>query len=103
MKLEKLKQQFIDNGFRIEDDSFILEKVEYTTISINGQVHKQPHTMRFEMKYVGKGLMWNDRGDSDSDSDTDETDLFEFDILNDRGEAAYSILIKNFEDFTKLT
>ena len=59
--------------------------------------------MRFEMKYVGKGLMWNDRGDSDSDSDTDETDLFEFDILNDRGEAAYSILIKNFEDFTKLT
>lgn len=98
MTFEELKQEFIDNGFQIDGDTFFQERVEYSTITINGQVHQQPHTSRFEMKYVGLGSISNV---GDSDSDVEEIPFYEFDVMNGR-DLLFTLCIESFDDFVKL-
>ena len=95
MTLEELKQQFIDNGFQIDGDSFIHEFEDPNTI-ING-VHPRK---RFEMTYICDGSI---RGLSDdSDSDVEETPVYQFDVLGPGREPVLTICISSFDDFTKL-
>ena len=94
MTFEELKQEFIDNGFQVEGDSFVHIFEDPHTV-ING-VHPKK---RFEMTYTGEGWI-KDEGDSDSDQDV--TPLFQFDILGLGKVVAFSICIANFDDFKSL-
>ena len=95
MTFEELKQQFIDNGFQIEGDSFISIFEDPNTV-ING-VHPKK---KFMMTYVCEGSVRTVT--EDSDSDVDEEPLYQFDVLGGNGIPVFTICIKNFEDFTKL-
>lgn len=95
MTLEELKQQFIDNGFQIEGDSFIHEFEDPNTI-INGVHPKQ----RFEMTYVCEGSIRTVT--EDSDSDCDEEPLYQFDILGPEREPVVTICFSDFEGFTRV-
>ena len=90
MTFEELKQEFIDNGFQIDGNSFVCER-EDPNVTINGQ---HPLT-RFEMVYVYEGCVMN------SDSEPEET-FYEFDILGPNKEVMLTICITSFEDFTKM-
>lgn len=98
MTFEELKQEFIDHNFQVNGDSFLFEQVEYSTININGQVHRQPHKKVLEMTYIGEGSIC-DSGDSD---DSDMEILYQFDILDENKEPIVTICIRDFEDFTKI-
>jgi len=98
MTFEELKQEFIDNGFQVNGDSFLFEQVEYSTININGQIHKQPHKKVLEMTYIGEGSI-SDVGNSD---DSDVEIIYQFDILGENKEPVLTICISDFEDFTKM-
>ncbi len=93
MTLEELKQEFKDQGFRIEGDNFIHEFEDPHTV-ING-VHPKK---RFEMTYVYEGSI-RTVGD---DSDSDEEPLYEFDILGQGRQPVVTICISNFDDFKNL-
>lgn len=95
MTFEEIRQQFIDNGFQVNGNTFVHERVEYSTININGQIHQQPHRVRFVMNYAGDGCVY----------DNEESDgyvIHQFDILGNNNEIAFSIGIENFDDFTKI-
>ena len=92
MTFEELKQEFIDQGFQVEGDSFIHIFEDPHTI-ING-VHPKK---RFEMTYVGEGWIKDD-----GDSDQEETPLFQFDVLGSGKKVAFSICIADFDDFKYL-
>ena len=95
MTLEELKEEFKNNGFQIDGDSFVHEFEDPNTV-ING-VHPKK---RFEMIYICDG---NIRDVSeDSDSDVDEIPIYQFDILGPGREPVFTICISGFEDFTKL-
>lgn len=98
MTFEDLKKEFEQNGFKIDGDSFVHERTEYSTINVNRQVYKQPHATRFEMKYLGECTICN-AGESDG---SDIEVLYEFDVVGQGGEPAYSICVRDFEDFTKM-
>lgn len=91
MTLEELKQEFKDQGFRIEGDNFIHEFEDPNTI-ING-VHPKK---RFEMTYVCEGSIRT------VGEDSDEEPLYEFDILGQGRQPVVTICISNFDDFTNL-
>lgn len=91
MTFEELKQEFIDNGFQVEGDSFVHEFEDPHT-SING-IHPKK---RFEMTYTGEGSMC-------TEGDSDEEILYQFDILGPGRAIAYSICIRDFNDFQSLT
>lgn len=97
MTFDELKQQFIDNGFQVDGNSFVNEFEDPNTV-ING-VHPRK---RFMMEYVGEGSIYTVNDDSDSDSDIDEEVIYQFDIIGPNKVVAFSICIKSFEDFTKL-
>lgn len=93
MTLEELKQEFKDQGFRIEGDNFIHEFEDPHTV-ING-VHPKK---RFEMTYVCEGSIRT----VGEDSDSDEEPLYEFDILGQGRQPVVTICISNFDDFKNL-
>ena len=93
MTLEELKKEFIDQGFKIEGDSFIQEFDDLHTV-ING-VHPKK---RFEMVYVCEGSIRT----VSEDSDSDEEPIYEFDILGQGRQPVMTICISNFDDFAKL-
>ena len=96
MTFEELKKEFKEQGFRIEGNQFVHE-YEDTNVTING---RHPKT-RFEMIYFGEGSIRTVT--DDSDSDTDEYPIYEFDILAQNGEPAFTICISDFEDFKFFT
>lgn len=95
MSFEELKQQFIDNGFQVNGNSFILNQVSYSTMIINGVPHQQPQHHKFKMEYVFEGSIC-DAGDSETEP------LYQFDVLDDNGNKVLGILIDDFDSFTKL-
>lgn len=95
MTFEELKQQFIDNGFQVNGNSFVLDRVSYSTMIINGVPHQQPQHHKFEMEYVFEGSIGNP-GDSDTEP------LYQFDILDENRNSVFTILIEDFDSFTKL-
>lgn len=95
MTFEELKQEFEDNGFQIEGNSFV-HVFEDPHTSINGMHPKK----RFEMVYAGEGSVWTVT--DDSDSDMDEETLYQFDILGPDKKVTLSICITSFEDFKSL-
>lgn len=95
MSFEELKQQFIDNGFQVNGNSFILNQVSYSTMIINGVPHQQSQHHKFEMEYVFEGSIC-DVGDSEAEP------LYQFDVLDDNGNKVIGILIDDFDSFTKL-
>jgi len=95
MTFEELKQQFKDNGFQIDGNSFVHEFEDPHTI-INGVHPKQ----RFEMEYVCEGSICTVT--EDSDSDCDEETLYQFDVLGQNREPVLTICITSFEDFSTL-
>lgn len=97
MSFEELKKQFEDKGFKIDGDTFSLERVNgYSTVVNNGQVRKIPNVSKFEMKYIGDGYIVNDDGDSDEESEQ----LYSFDIYGNNGELSATICIRDYDDFT---
>jgi len=96
MTFEELKKEFKEQGFRIEGDNFIHEFEDPNTI-INGRHPKQ----WFKMTYICEGSIRT--ATDDSDSDTDEYPIYEFDILAQNGEPAFTICISDFEDFKFFT
>lgn len=98
MSFEELKEEFKNNGFQIDGDSFVFEKVEYNTINVNGQVYKQPHKTRFELKYICEGCI----KDVTDESDCNETPIYEFDIM-DGNEPVLTVCIENLEDLQLLS
>ena len=95
MTLEELKKEFTTRGFRIEGNSFIHEFEDSNTI-ING-IHPKK---RFEMEYVCEGSIRTVTDDSDSDDDSEP--IYQFDVLGNGRQPAFTICISSFEDFTKL-
>ena len=75
MSFEELKQQFIDNGFQVNGNSFILNQVSYSTMIINGVPHQQSQHHKFEMEYVFEGSIC-DVGDSEAEP------LYQFDVVS---------------------
>ena len=96
MTLEELKKEFTTRGFKIKANSFIHEFEDPNTI-ING-IHPKK---RFEMKYVCEGSIRTVTDDSDSDSDDSEP-IYQFDVLGQGREPAFTICISSFEGFTRL-
>ena len=96
MTLEELKKEFATRGFKIEGNSFIHEFEDSNTI-ING-IHPKK---RFEMEYVYEGSIRTVTDDSDSDSDDSEP-IYQFDVLGQGREPAFTICISSFEGFTRL-
>ena len=97
MRLEELKKEFTTQGFRIEGNSFIYEFEDPNTI-ING-VHPKK---RFEMEYICEGSIRTVTDDSDSDNDDDSEPIYQFDVLGQGREPAFTICISSFEGFTRL-
>jgi len=95
MTLEELKQEFKDNGFQIDGDSFVNEFEDPHTV-ING-VHPRK---RFEMTFICEGSI-RTVGD-DSNSDCDEEPLYQFDVLGQNKEPIVTLCIGSFKDFTEL-
>lgn len=91
MTFEELKSQFEEHGYRIEGNDFILEKVDYSTVMINGMIQRQPHKSVFKMRYV------SECGMNSMDSDDSET-LFQFDVLDADDETVVSICVHEFKD-----
>lgn len=92
---ETLKEEFINNGFIIEDDMFIFEKVSYNTVSVNGRAYKQPQKSIFKMKYISEGSM------TDLDS-SESSPIYQFDVLNNNDEPVVTVCISTFEDLSAL-
>lgn len=97
MTFEELKQQFIDNGFQIDGNSFVSEFEDPNTV-ING-VHPKK---RFEMLYIGEGSIRTVTEDSDSDSDDDSDVIYQFDVLGPGREPAFTVCFSDFVGFTRL-
>ena len=96
MTLEELKKEFKTQGFRIDGNSFVHEFEDPNTI-ING-IHPKK---RFEMEYVCEGSIRSVTDDSDSDGDDSEP-IYQFDVLGNGRQPAFTICISSFEDFTTL-
>ena len=96
MTFEELKKEFKTQGFRIDGNSFIHEFEDPNTI-ING-IHPKK---RFEMEYVCEGSIRSVTDDSDSEGDDSEP-IYQFDVLGQGREPAFTICISNFEGFTRL-
>lgn len=97
MTFEELKQEFIDNGFHIDGNSFVSEFEDPNTV-ING-VHPKK---RFEMVYVCDGNIRTVTEDSDSESDDDSEVIYQFDVLGPGREPVFTICFSDFNGFTKL-
>ena len=94
MTFEELKEEFKNNGFQIDGNSFVNEFEDPHTV-ING-VHPKK---RFEMTYICEGSI-RDAGESE-DSDCGEV-IYQFDVLGKNREPVVTLCIGSFEDFTKL-
>lgn len=94
MIFEDLRQQFIDNGFTVEDDKFVKNVYDNSNVMIVNGV-RQVKMMRFEMDYIGEGC---EVGDSD---DSDENVFHEFNIMSD-GDVVVTICIESYDDFKKM-
>lgn len=94
MELEDLKKELTGFGFVIDGDVFYREIEDDSNVRIvNGHVYKSK--VRFTMKYIGEGCQIDDEGS--------EYDQFhQFDILDQGGERAYTICIRNLEELKKL-
>lgn len=95
MTLEELKKEFKTQGFRIEGNSFIHEFEDPNTI-ING-VHPKK---RFEMEYVCEGSIRTVTYGSKCDDNSEP--IYQFDVLGNGRQLAFTICISSFEDFTRL-
>lgn len=95
MTLEELKEEFKEQGFRIEGNSFIQEFEDHNMV-VNG---RHP-VRRFEMTYICEGSIRTVT--DDSDSDVYEEPLYQFDVIGQNKEPAFTICITCFDDFTKL-
>lgn len=99
MTFLELKEQFVEHGFKVEDeDRFVLEKVSYSTININGKVTKQPHKSRLEVVYGGVCVV-SDEDDSDF-SNGDRSHVL--DIIGDGGLPALTVCIDDFKDIEEI-
>lgn len=90
-KFETLQKDLKEIGFKIEDNLYILDKVTYQTMIVNGQMYKQPEHHKFVMEYIGEGCQVDD-----SDCDIECTEFFEFSIGDEENSTV--ICIENLED-----
>ena len=95
MTRQEIEKEFKDNGFQIDGDSFIMEKVIADNHYIVNGV-PQRRRIRMELRYVGEGLI-KDVGDSDSN----ETVIHQFDVIGENNEPEVTLCVENFEDFVK--
>lgn len=90
-KFEQLQKDLKEIGFEIDDNSYILDRVTYQTIQVNGQIYKQPEHHKLIMNYIGEGCEVDD-----SDCDIEGTEFYEFEIGDDENSTV--ICIENLED-----
>lgn len=90
MTFEELKKEFTDNGFEINDNSFVKDVVSYSTININGQIMQQPHHSKVALEYVCEGSI------SDPDG-SNSYPIFEFELLDDNNESVGTFCVENYE------
>lgn len=95
MTRQEIEKEFKDNGFKIDGDSFVMEKVIADNHYIVNGV-PQRRRIRMELRYVGEGLI-KDVGDSDSN----ETVIHQFDVIGENNEPEVTLCVENFEDFVK--
>lgn len=95
MTRQEIEKEFKDNGFQIDGDSFVMEKVIADNHYIVNGV-PQRRRIRMELRYVGEGLI-KDVGDSDSN----ETVIHQFDVIGENNEPEVTLCVENFEDFVK--
>lgn len=95
MTRKELEKEFKDNGFQIDGDKFIMEKVVVDNHYIVNGV-PQRRRLRIELQYIGEGSI-KDVGNSD----LNETIIHEFDIIGESNEPVETICVENFEDFVK--
>lgn len=91
MTFEELKKEFTDNGFEINDNSFVKDVVSYSTININGQIMQQPHHSMTELEFVFEGTIKDEGKDN-------ESPLFEFDLLDEEKNPVTTICIEKYDD-----
>lgn len=97
MTRQEIEKEFKDNGFQIDGDSFVMEKVITDNHYIVNGV-PQRRRIRMELRYAGEGLI-KDVGDSDSD--LNETVMHQFDVIGENNEPGVTLCVENFDDFVK--
>ena len=97
MTRQELEKEFKDNGFQINGDQFVMEKVVADNHYIVNGI-PQRRKIRMELQYIGEGSI---RDVGDSDSDLNETVFHELDIIGENNEPVETLCVESFEDFVK--